>query len=239
MLKDIFYEIAEDVERITTRAEGDAFLGKAEEAYGLSNVAYLGINIPATPNPGGVYVTSTYSHDWFARYMSQNYVSIDPVVKRGLQRIVPLDWTDIDKSPKSLKKFFGEAREFGVGQQGLSIPIRGMHGETALFSINVECSDADWRQFRREYIRDFQMLAFYFHEHVLRREGVGNDMPRLPERQIEMLKWAADGKTEWETAMICGLAQRTVSYHLTGAMSALGAVNKVHAVAKALKLRLI
>ena len=239
MLHDIFYELAEDVERIVTRPEGDAFLRRCQEKYGLSNVAYLGVNIPGVPTEGGVYVTTTYSPDWHARYFSRNYVSIDPIVRHGLQRIVPLDWSEIDMSERPLKEFFGEAHEFGVGRQGLSVPLRGMHGETALFSINAELLDRDWRLFRREYVRDFQLLGSYFHAHVLQREGVDELVPELPGRQIEVLKWAAAGKTDWETAAICGMTERTVRYHLSNAMTALNAVNKLHAVAKAIRLRLI
>jgi DNA-binding CsgD family transcriptional regulator len=239
VFRDIFYELADDVERITTVADGDAFLKRIVENYGLRNVAYLGVNIPVPAQSGGVYVTTTYDTSWHARYLSREYARIDPVVQRGLRRIVPFDWAEFDCTVKPHREFFGESREFGVGRQGLTIPIRGAMGETALFSINADCGDNEWVVFRKKFIRDFQLIGFHFHAHVLQRENVEMEEINLAQRQIEILQWAASGKTEWETASICGISQRTVKYHLAGAITKLGAVNKVHAVAKAIKLNLL
>jgi len=239
MLKDIFHELANDTTAITSRGEGDAYLARTAKQYGLTNITYLGINIPVVGLEHGVYATTTYSLDWQARYASRDYLKIDPVIRRGLQRIIPLDWADFGKDDRRVAQFFGEAREFGVGNQGLTIPIRGVNGETALFSINRECPDREWLAFRREHMAQFQLMAYYFHDNVLNREGFANDPLTLSDRQKEVLKWAASGKTEWETGTIIGLSARTVKYHLSGAMVCLRAVNKVHAVARAVRLGLI
>lgn len=239
MLKDIFHELANDAASITSRGEGDLYLAKTAKRYGLTNITYLGINIPVKGLENGVYATTTYSQDWQARYASRDYLRIDPVINRGLQRIIPLDWADIDRSTKSVAQFFGEAREFGVGSQGLTIPMRGVHGETALLSINADYRDTEWRKFRLEFARDFQLISYYFHDNVLNREGYAFQTRMLSERQKEVLKWAASGKTEWETGSIMALSARTVKYHLSAAMVALRAVNKVHAVARAVRLGLI
>jgi len=239
MLKNLFYELADNAAAITSRGEGDAYLAKTARQYGLTNITYLGINIPVVGLEHGVYATTTYSHDWQARYASKDYLRIDPVIQRGLRRIIPLDWSEVDRSPRPVAQFFGEAQEFGVGLQGLTFPMRGLHGETALFSINSNLSNVEWLKFRREYMRDFQLIAYYFHDNVLNREGFALETRMLSERQKEVLKWAASGKTEWETGTIIGLSARTVKYHLSAAMVSLRAVNKAHAVARAVRLGLI
>ena len=57
----------------------------------------------------------------------------------------------------------------------------------------------------------------------------------LSARERECLLWVSMGKTAWETASILGLSQRTVEYHLKNAIRKLGAVNKVHACALAIR----
>lgn len=62
---------------------------------------------------------------------------------------------------------------------------------------------------------------------------------KLSERELEVLRWIAEGKTSSETASILGISERTVTYHITNILFKLDAVNKTQAVVKAVMLRLI
>lgn len=61
----------------------------------------------------------------------------------------------------------------------------------------------------------------------------------LTQREIEIIGWSALGKTSSEVAIIEGISERTVNFHLANVMEKLGAVNKTAAVAKAVRLGLI
>ncbi len=57
----------------------------------------------------------------------------------------------------------------------------------------------------------------------------------LTARELECLAWAAQGKSEWEMSRILGISEHTAEKHLINARVKLGAVNRVHAVAMALR----
>ena len=61
----------------------------------------------------------------------------------------------------------------------------------------------------------------------------------LTEREREVLRWTAAGKTSSETGMILGISARTVNYHITSILLKLNAVNKTQAVVKAVMLDLL
>jgi DNA-binding CsgD family transcriptional regulator len=61
----------------------------------------------------------------------------------------------------------------------------------------------------------------------------------LSTRETHCLQWAAAGKTSIETGMILGLSPHTVNQYLTSATIKLKAVNRTHAVTKAVRLGLI
>ena len=65
------------------------------------------------------------------------------------------------------------------------------------------------------------------------------DLPHLTPRETECLKWAAAGKSEWEISQILGISEHTAERHLLNAKTRLGAVNRVQAVAEAIRLGLI
>jgi LuxR family quorum sensing-dependent transcriptional regulator len=56
----------------------------------------------------------------------------------------------------------------------------------------------------------------------------------LSEREREVLRWTAAGKTAWETSCILGISERTVNYHIAMASRRLEAVSRTHAVARAI-----
>jgi LuxR family quorum sensing-dependent transcriptional regulator len=61
----------------------------------------------------------------------------------------------------------------------------------------------------------------------------------LTSRESEVLKWVANGKAAWEIAEILEIAKRTVDEHVQTAVRKLGAANRPHAVAIALRDGLI
>lgn len=56
---------------------------------------------------------------------------------------------------------------------------------------------------------------------------------RLSLREIEVLKWTKEGKTNWEISVILGISERTVKFHMMNIFKKLNAVSRGHAVAKA------
>lgn len=56
----------------------------------------------------------------------------------------------------------------------------------------------------------------------------------ITQRELECLDWTARGKTSWETAVILGISENTVNFHLKNALRKLDANNKCHAIAKAM-----
>lgn len=66
-----------------------------------------------------------------------------------------------------------------------------------------------------------------------------SDHPRITVREQSCLAWTAEGKTSEEIGIILDLSPHTVNHYLGSAARKLGATNRMHAVAKALRLGLI
>jgi LuxR family quorum sensing-dependent transcriptional regulator len=61
----------------------------------------------------------------------------------------------------------------------------------------------------------------------------------LTSREAEVLTWVARGKSAWEIGEILKITKRTVDEHVQGAVRRIGAVNRTHAVALAIRDRVI
>jgi LuxR family transcriptional regulator, quorum-sensing system regulator BjaR1 len=58
---------------------------------------------------------------------------------------------------------------------------------------------------------------------------------KLTPRESEVLRWVASGKSAREIGEILDISKRTVDEHVLAAVRKLGAVNRTHAVALALR----
>lgn len=240
MLERLFEALAPKLDSVKYFEEGSSLLLSAATSYGLKHVAYLGINIPRI-NRTAPFYSATYTSDWCKHYEHSDYVDTDPVVRLGLTGLLPVDWSSFDYSNPQIRRIFGEAKDFGLGRQGLTIPIRGRGPEVALFSVNSDLPDKEWLDLKRGVMRDLQLLAHYFHQMVIRVEGgqIPHYEALLARREKECLQWAASGKTIWETSQILKVSQRAVRLYLDTARHKLDCLNKTQAVAKAVALGIV
>jgi len=61
----------------------------------------------------------------------------------------------------------------------------------------------------------------------------------LTEREREVLRWTAEGKTAFEIGLIVGLTERTVNFHIGRVLIKLAATNKTQAAVKAARLGIL
>ena len=235
MLEKLFRELFERVEPLSMQGQGDDFLYIASRIFEVENLAYLGVNLPAK-NKKNYFVHNTYSAEWAMRYETENYISVDPIVSRGMTSLLPVDWSDLSKLGPKQRKFFGEAQEHGVGKCGLTFPVRGIFGETAVFSITASFSDKTWEEFKRKHLRDMRLIADFVHQRVINSADVPppNRENQLTARELECLQWSSAGKTYEDIASIMNITPRTVRFFLENARTKLGSLNTTHAVVNAL-----
>ena len=73
----------------------------------------------------------------------------------------------------------------------------------------------------------------------LMSRGAGKRPYSLTAREIEVLGWAARGKSAREIAEILQITKRTVDAHVHSAIGKIGAVNRNNAVAIAIRDRIV
>ena len=71
------------------------------------------------------------------------------------------------------------------------------------------------------------------------RRATGAKLYSLTARELEVMTWVASGKSAWEIGEILHIAKRTVDEHVQTAVRKMGAMNRTHAVALAIRDRVI
>lgn len=206
------------------------------DIYDLKHVVYHVVG-----SSGREYGAFTYDLDWVTQYKEADYFRVDPVVAESLRSFHPLDWKSLDWSSKPSRAFFGEAVASGVGRQGMSVPIRGVGGQMALFSVTGDYNDDAWQSRMGQLRADLLLAAHYMHQRVAEVMNE-EDLPitaMLSPRERDVLSHLASGRSRAEAADSLEISEHTFRVYVDAARHKLGALNTTHAVAKAISNGLI
>jgi len=190
---------------------------------------------------GQQYGCGTYSREWCIRYVVKDYLRTDPVVIGCFQRAHPIDWKRLDWSSKAARTFRADSIAHGVGTQGFSVPIRGPVGQFALFTVSADRDDAEWAEFTRANQRDLILAGLMINQAALDLAGqrLAEPTRALSPRETDALTFLAMGYGRGQVADMLAISEHTLRAYIEGARLKLGALNTVHAVARAVAEGLI
>jgi DNA-binding CsgD family transcriptional regulator len=209
-------------------------LGFANFLYGAQNNRVTG---PLTP-----FVLRGSVPAWCERYRARGYGRVDPLVAYSARQYVPVRWNELYYSSAGAAQIYFDGINFGV-TSGWAFPLYGPRVKVAYVNLIARSNGIAESIDLAMNLGNAQMLACYVHEVVQKLEMLLDyevvEGKQLSGREIECLRWSADGKTSWEIAQILRLSERTIIFHLGNAVQKLGAVNRRQAVVRAIALRLI
>lgn len=211
--------------------------GKLLERYSVPHYLYGQQTLSLADGQPDRTTLHTYPQAWWDRYNSENYYQVDPVLAHAFTSTAPLDWVDAARTPEA-QAMMADAAAHGL-VHGMTVAMHAPGSEFALLSLVTESSPSKHRDWFRMVGEAYALLNM-LHERVsvlLARNK--HPIAKLTPREIEVIKWAAGGKTSWETSTILGIAEGSVNFHLRNVIAKLGASSKTQAIARAISLHLV
>lgn len=147
----------------------------------------------------------------------------------------PFHWRRGRKSASHELCLADEADPLGHEGSGFALPLHaaaGRNGLAVFFGEAPGLSDDMLVEFHLRCVRLFSALIDVTTASARR-------MPAMSNRELDCLRLTADGKTSDEIAELLHLSAHTANQYLTAAAMKLDAVNRTHAVSKALRMGLI
>jgi len=235
-----FGEACQAIDGATNVDELFGVLRGLRDESGLAHLVYHATFVPAFDKTNALLMP-TYDEAWVRWYVARDYFSIDPVLRAGRTGFLPIDWMTVDRSSKEARHFFAEAESYGVGRHGFTLPIRGPAGERALFTITTDATDEHWHRWRFAHLRDFHLLAHYFHDRAMRLGELrpADFMRPLSQRERQCLERLMRGQAPGQVADALNLSVSAVHAYLRGARQKLECATIEQAIVKALRLDII
>ncbi len=213
-----------------------------ERIYDIANFKAVAIgllNHSKHPTYVSHWITSGYSNEWLEIYRHNKYDKVDPILHYGMQTDLPFTWAAARKSGciqgKGVSELLRIAKAFGV-YNGIAIicPSREITHSDTVIAIETQKETIPVNCFQT-----LQLISPHVHEalnrsipHHPERKNIVNI---LSHREIEVLKWAKEGKSSWEIGRILNISERTVKFHFSNIFKKLNVVNRSQAVAKGIR----
>ena len=171
----------------------------------------------------------------------KDYLRVDPVARRVKNTTLPFLWSEAPYTNEERRAaaVMNEATEFGLNA-GLCVPIHHILGRGGGVSFGAKLLDLS--PDATAALHMLSMYAFERTEALLPRGERRSDQAKPQSQPARDGVPEMDGgpeKTSWETSEILAISQRTVEFHLKAAAYKLDAVNRVQAVAEAMRYGLI
>ncbi|MFC3053624.1 LuxR family transcriptional regulator [Kordiimonas pumila] len=209
------------------------------QKYGVRYVTYLRAE-PSRLDTESIHYRIDMDEEWITHYMDNNYVAHDPAVLHAFSYKQPfmfdrnaavdtnLTWTD---TQVTLSR---EAQDFGLGS-GFVIPCfsyRGtLQGSITLFA---EHGDVEGWEVMQAHAERLMLNALLLHQWYSKEGDVLiGDSYKLSPRQREVIQWMKTGLSNELIAEKMGIAENTVSFHLTDIRRLLGVRSRREILAKA------
>lgn len=208
----------------------------AANAMGFDYCAY-GLRLPLPLSNPKTIVLSNYPVQWQKRYDEAGYVQQDPTVAHGRRSQAPLLWNnDVFEAAPTL---WDEARASGLrhGWAQSSLDACGVGGMLTVARAQEAISPAELasKELKLRWLVNIAHLTF---SRICtgRLRGSRN---ALTAREVEILKWTADGKTSGDISYLLSITENTVNFHIKNAITKLETANKTAAVVRAAMLGLL
>jgi DNA-binding CsgD family transcriptional regulator len=209
---------------------------EAALALGFEHVAY-GFQSPTPFSRPKITLLNSYPLSWQERYAQAGYLQVDPTVARGRRSQEPIVWTDqVFANAQSL---WDEARAHGlrVGWAQSSLDVLGAGG---MLTLSRSCQSLNPQELeaKQQKMRWLVQVAHLAFSRLLRCNQT-NGSHSLSARELEVLKWSADGKSAQDIADILNVSKNTVDFHIKNSVAKMQVANKTAAVVRAALLGLL
>ncbi|MGV3550307.1 helix-turn-helix transcriptional regulator [Rhizobium sp.] len=198
-------------------------------------------------NPDQLILASNWTAEWTERYVAKKHISNDPTIKYLLKTNSSFSWAQAVASYEDhlnfrrMQKMMQDGRAHGL-VHGHIFPIFGRNGLIGAATLGgpdeVDLSPMEIMQLETAVrVTYFKLLAFNGTMQA-DKVGQGNDIV-LTHREVQALSYMADGMTSPEIAEVLKVAPTTIDWYGSSVQEKLGARNRIHAVAIAIRRGLL
>lgn len=201
-------------------------------------------SIMLAPGPSDVRIQplvleSTLPIEFGHEFDRHQFVRYCPIVRKFGGSILPRTWDLKFRNDPDMEAEWPEAMRDLLMRFGLVVGIVFVFPsfDAKLYFVRFDGDRSPLAQCEINELGMLAMTVFDQYDRLRRNELMHVDV--LSARELEVVRWTAQGKTSVEIGQILSLSDHTINAYMTTAMKKLDCVNRTQLVAKAIRLKII
>ncbi|MEX3009442.1 LuxR C-terminal-related transcriptional regulator [Hoeflea sp. TYP-13] len=219
---------------LQTSDEVDHYLSKVGSLFGFDFYSIVSLALGVETRLTCAILTSNWPGELIASYEQHNIRHSSPVFSALQNSAVPLMAlaTEAPADPDAKPGIPGELDKV---RTSVFFPFLDPEDKrhVVAFHGNTEFPEHE------ALLELHRLAAGLFEKFCSLRVREENDSPVLSARELECLRWTAAGKTSHEIALILSISEHTVNHYMSSICQKLDTVNRIQAVARAIRTGLI
>ena len=199
--------------------------------------AYFLAPVGADPRLPGRLANNGLPDVWERHYRAHLY-QYDPLPQIALARLKPFAWpaaTDAEKLDLRQRKYLRIAAQYGLAQ-GIGVACFGPSARCGFLGAAWPANRAPPGQVEMLRVHTVGQLAFLRHCRLIRRE---DNFPPLSNRELEVLNWMAQGKSNPVIAKNLGISPSFIDIYVKRVFAKLNVADRTSASVRAVSLGLL
>lgn len=226
--------LSEEISAADSRPAWLLAVHKVAKQFGFAHVSL--IRSPAINDLllAPLVAESTVSARFVREIDAHQFLPLCPVIPRLNRSLLPQYWAIDGYEPPFPTEMKRIMRDYGV-VAGVMIPINCPSGERYIMRF-----DGDAQRPSQSMMNELAMIGLHAYDvyDTMRRNEMA-PVRTLTKRELEVIRWTAQGKTSAEIGQILSLSDHTVNAYMNNAIKKLDCVNRTQLVAKAIRSKLI
>lgn len=200
--------------------------------------AYFLAPIVMNPDDGRVLTNIGFPEEWAENYRSQGFRD-DPLPTIAMSRNSAFFWPSglehEDLSPRQ-RDYLASIERHGMGQ-GIAVPCFGPFARTGFVGVGLPDGAVRFSEETRIQVEVCARLSFQRYSRLA--QPFENVAPALSPRELEVLRWISEGKSNPVIAQLLEISPATVDVYVGRIFEKLGVADRTSAAVKALAMGMI
>lgn len=225
----------DDLDLVRTLGDAHDVLSRMARDHGFLHHATLRFAAEPEARPSRQLALTSFPRDVVHAYERAILASGSRTIDAARGSALPFCWDRDFPRPRGEDRARAVLAASGV-TMGITLPVAARDGDRGLVMLGGDR--------RKPALSETALLSLFAHGLFDRIVAIQNGERythdfRLTLRERQCLMWTSAGKSGPEIAEILELSDHMVEHHLAACVDKLGAVNRIQAVAKAIRLRVI
>ncbi|CAI2426305.1 autoinducer binding domain-containing protein [Serratia liquefaciens] len=213
-------------------------LAPCAQALGFEYFSYTVFSCYPASRPK-MLIEGNYPAQYLEDYRKLRIYLQDPMIEQAHHSTLQFYWDEPFYRDKP--ELWWRMAQYGI-REGWSQSVKDCYGRLGILTFAGKSIPSQSPQAGARNETFFLWLAQIAHK-TLREALISVNDEAIKDvltlREKDILRWCSEGKTSEETALLMGLSERTVNFHIGNSIKKLSVANKTAATAKAVYLQLI